>query len=184
MTAYGSVGKSPLGVRRDVKITVKTADVTKVVTPWFMATRRLATGKAGFKTTVNRHERPPRPVGRGRIPRQGRRRSPGSNLLVTWRWTFADGSVQRTTGYHERRWTGVLQPCRDRGHTPRERSRSGRGPRPAACTGSRRRRSASTEPSPARSGGVGRRCRSRQPDSAEGSPRVSFPSMPSMIRSI
>ena len=99
VTAYGSVGKSPLGVRRDVKITVKTADVTKVVTPWFMATRRLASGKAGFKTTVNPTSvLPGQSVTVGSRARDGAGR-PVANLAVTWRWTFADGSVLRTTGY-------------------------------------------------------------------------------------
>ena len=99
VTAYGSVGKSPLGVRRDVKVTVTTNDVTKVVTPWFMATRRLATGKAGFKTSVNATSVVPgQSVTVGSRARDAAGR-PVANLNVTWKWTFADGSVLRTTGY-------------------------------------------------------------------------------------
>ena len=98
VTAYGSVGKSPLGVRRDVKVTVKTADVTKVVTPWFVATRRLASGNAGFKSYVNAATvYPGQAVQVGSRARDAKGRGV-ANLKVTWKWTFADGTVLKTTG--------------------------------------------------------------------------------------
>ena len=99
VTAYANVGKSPLGVRRDVRITVKTGAVTKVVAPWFMATRKLAAGSAGFKTTVSATTVYPGQSVRVASRARDAKGRAVANLKVTWKWTFADGSVLRTTGY-------------------------------------------------------------------------------------
>ena len=53
VAAYGAIGASPYGVRRDVVVTVKTGDVVKTATTWFTTSRRLAAGSAGFKSWVN-----------------------------------------------------------------------------------------------------------------------------------
>jgi hypothetical protein len=38
VTAWGRVGTTPYGKKRDVKVTVQTGAVTMTLTPWFMAT--------------------------------------------------------------------------------------------------------------------------------------------------
>ncbi len=97
VTAWGNVGASPLGVKRDVKVTVTTNDVTKTATPWFMATRKLATGTAGFKTRVKDSTvtvgQTVKIISRTRDT-SGR---PVARLKVTWTWTFSDGSVRTSS---------------------------------------------------------------------------------------
>ncbi len=53
VAAYGAIGASPFGVRRDVVVTVKTGDVVTTATTWFTTSRRLAARSAGFKSWVN-----------------------------------------------------------------------------------------------------------------------------------
>ena len=60
VTGWGGVGTSPYGKRRDVKVTVQTGAVTMTPTPWFMATRRLATGRAGLQDLGRRRDGPSR----------------------------------------------------------------------------------------------------------------------------
>ncbi|MEO8437118.1 MAG: hypothetical protein ABI562_01575 [Chloroflexota bacterium] len=98
-SASANVGASPLSRRRDVAITVKTGDVVKTPTTWFMATRRLAAGTAGFKTWVDdttvtvgqtvRIGTLARGTGGHRVP----------NLKIVWTLTFGDGHVQKISGY-------------------------------------------------------------------------------------
>ena len=98
VTAWGDVGNSPFGVKRDVKVTVTTNDVTRTSTPWFMATRKLASGTAGFKTRVKDSTvtvgQTVKIISRTRDTR-GR---PVDKLKVTWTWRFSDGSVRKTVG--------------------------------------------------------------------------------------
>ncbi|MBA3235146.1 MAG: hypothetical protein H0T59_04005 [Chloroflexi bacterium] len=98
VTAWGDVGASPFGVKRDVKVTVTTNDVTRTATPWFMATRKLASGTAGFKTWVKdstvKVGQTVKIISRTRDT-SGR---PVAKLKVTWTWTFNDGSVKKTVG--------------------------------------------------------------------------------------
>ncbi|MFL5712622.1 MAG: zinc dependent phospholipase C family protein [Chloroflexota bacterium] len=99
VTAYHSVGASPYGVRRDVKVTVRTGAVTMTPTPWFMTTRRLATGTAGFKSWVNDAT-----VHAGQTLRIASRARDTSGhgvpkLKVTWTITFANGTIQKLVGY-------------------------------------------------------------------------------------
>ncbi len=98
VTAWGDVGASPFGLKRDVKVTVTTNDVTKTATPWFMATRKLASGTAGFKTWVMdstvKAGQTVKIISRTRDT-SGR---PVAKLKVTWTWTFNDGSVKTTVG--------------------------------------------------------------------------------------
>lgn len=99
VTAYAGIGASPYAQRRDVVVTVKTGNVVKTPTTWFMTTRRLASGSAGFKTWVNDGT-----VTLGQTIRVaslardtlGR---PVPNLKVSWTWTFSDGHVVKTSGY-------------------------------------------------------------------------------------
>ena len=98
VTAYGSVGASPIGRWRDVKVTVKTGAVTKTPIRRFMATRRLAAGSAGFKSWVNDTT-----VHTGQTVRVASlaRSSTGrgvANLKVTWTWTYANGRKFTMTG--------------------------------------------------------------------------------------
>ena len=99
VTAWANVGASPYGVKRDVKVTVKTGTVTKTPTPWFMTTRRLATGTAGFKSWVN--DTTVYPGQTLRLASRARDSSGRgvSKLKVTWTMTFGDGSVLKTVGY-------------------------------------------------------------------------------------
>jgi hypothetical protein len=99
VTAYHSVGASPFGVRRDVKVTVRTAAVTMTPTTWFMTTRRLATGTAGFKSWVDDAT-----VHAGQVLHIASRARDSSGrgvakLKVTWKLTFANGTVQKLVGY-------------------------------------------------------------------------------------
>jgi hypothetical protein len=96
---WANVGTSPYGKRRDVKVTVQTGAVTMTPTPFFMVTRRLATGKAGFKTWVNDATVVPGQTLRiASLARDANRRGV-ANLKVTWTLKYANGTVQRLTGY-------------------------------------------------------------------------------------
>jgi hypothetical protein len=99
VTAWGDVGDSPFGAKRNVPVTVTTMDVTMTATPWFMATRKLASGSAGFKTWVNdssvRSGQTVRVISRT-LDTKGR---PVADLLVTWTWKFGDGTKMTTTDY-------------------------------------------------------------------------------------
>jgi len=99
VTAYGNVGASPYGRRRDVKVTVQTGAVTMTPTPWYMTTRRLAAGSAGFHSWVNDTTVHP-----GQTLRMASRARDSSGhgvakLKVTWTLTFANGTVQKLVGY-------------------------------------------------------------------------------------
>ena len=97
VTAYGSVGTSPFGKRRDVVVTVTTGDVTRTPTTWFMATYKLATGKAGFSSHVNDGTvRPGQTIRVASVAHDTKGR-PVANLVVHWSWTFSNGRVITTT---------------------------------------------------------------------------------------
>ena len=89
VAAYGAIGASPYGVRRDVVVTVKTGDVVTTATTWFTTSRRLAARSAGFKSWVNDTTVYPGQIVRvGSITRD-RLGRPVPNLKVTWTWTIA-----------------------------------------------------------------------------------------------
>jgi hypothetical protein len=98
-TAYGAIGASPYGLRRDVVVTVKTGDVTKTDTTWFVTSRRLATGSAGFKTWVGRTTVSPGQTVRVASLARDRLGRPVPSLKVTMTWTFSNGKVLTTSGY-------------------------------------------------------------------------------------
>ena len=98
VTAYAGVGASPIGHWRDVKVTVRTGGVTKTPTPRFMATRRLASGSAGFKSWVNDSSVYPGQTLRVASLARSSSGRPVVNIKVTWIWTFANGSKLKTTG--------------------------------------------------------------------------------------
>jgi hypothetical protein len=98
ITAYAGIGASPIGHWRDVKVTVKTGAVTKTPTPRFMATRRLASGSAGFRSWVNDPSVYPGQTVRVASLARSSTGHPVTNLKVTWIWTFANGSKLKTTG--------------------------------------------------------------------------------------
>jgi hypothetical protein len=99
VTAYGSIGASPFGLRRDVVVTVKTGDVTKTAATWFTTSRRLAAGTAGFKTAVNdRTGYPGQTIRIGSLTRDTSGR-PVANLRVTWTMTLANGKVVKASAY-------------------------------------------------------------------------------------
>ncbi len=99
VTAYASVGASPLGKHRDVVVTVRTSGVTKTPTTWFMTTRRLAAGTSGFKTYVNDSTvTPGQTIRVGSWARDTAGRNV-ANLKVSWTWTFSNGAVIKTSGY-------------------------------------------------------------------------------------
>ena len=66
-------------------------------TTWFMATRRLRAGSAGFKSWVN--DATVTPARRSASPRWRAtpHGPPVANLKVTWTWTFGNGRVIKTT---------------------------------------------------------------------------------------
>lgn len=98
-SAWANVGASPLSRRRDVAITVKTGDVVKTPSTWFMATRRLAAGTAGFKTWVDDTTvTVGQSVRIGTLAR-GTGGHPVPNLKIVWTLTFGDGHVQKIIGY-------------------------------------------------------------------------------------
>ncbi len=98
-SAWANIGASPLSLRRNVGVTVRTGDVVKRPTTWFMATRLLAAGTTGFKTSVDgatvtsgqavRIGTLARGAGGHRVP----------NLKIAWTLTFSDGHVLKTSGY-------------------------------------------------------------------------------------
>jgi hypothetical protein len=99
VAAYGAIGDSPFGVRRDVVVTVKTGDVVTTATTWFTTSRRLAARSAGFNAWVNDTTvYPGQEVRVGSVTRD-RLGRPVPNLKITWTWTFADGRVVKTSGY-------------------------------------------------------------------------------------
>ncbi len=98
-TAYGAIGASPYGQRRDVVVTVKTGDVVKTSATWFVTSRRLATGSAGFKTWVNRTTAIPGQTVRVASLARDRLGRPVPNLKVNLTWTFSNGKVLATSGY-------------------------------------------------------------------------------------
>jgi hypothetical protein len=99
VAAYGAIGATRYGVRRDVVVTVKTGDVVKTSTPWFMTSRRLASRSAGFKSWVNDKTVYPGQIVRvGSIARDTLGR-PVPNLKITWTWTLGNGQVVTTSGY-------------------------------------------------------------------------------------
>ena len=99
VAAYGAIGASPYGVRRDVVVTVKTGDVVTTATTWFTTSRRLAARSAGFKSWVNDTTVYPGQIVRvGSITRD-RLGRPVPNLKVTWTWTLGNGDVVKTSGY-------------------------------------------------------------------------------------
>jgi hypothetical protein len=94
----GGVGASPLGVKRTIKVTVTTRDITKTTSTWYMATPKLADGEAGFKSWVNDHTlKPGQTVRVGSLARD-RNGKPVANLKVTWKWDY-NGKIITTTGY-------------------------------------------------------------------------------------
>jgi hypothetical protein len=99
VTAYGAIGASPYGQRRDVAVTVKTGDVVKTATTWFVTSRRLATGSAGFKTWVNRTTVTPGQTIRVASLARDRLGRPVPNLKVSMSWTFSNGQVVTTSAY-------------------------------------------------------------------------------------
>lgn len=98
VTAYASVGASPIGHWRNVKVTVRTGAVTKTPTPRFMATRRLASGSAGFKSWVNDTSVSPGQTVRVASLARSTTGHPVVNIKVTWTWTFANGTKLTTSG--------------------------------------------------------------------------------------
>jgi hypothetical protein len=97
VTAYGAVGTSPFGKRRDVVVTVTTGAVTKTPTTWFMATYRLASGTAGFSSHVNDGTvRPGQTIRVASVAHDTKGR-PVANLVVHWTWTFSNGRVVKTS---------------------------------------------------------------------------------------
>ena len=99
VTAYGAIGASPLGRRRDVVVTVKTGDVVKTSTTWFVTSRRLATGSAGFKSWVSRTTAIPGQTVRVASLARDRLGRPVPNLKVNLTWTYGNGQVVNTTAY-------------------------------------------------------------------------------------
>jgi hypothetical protein len=99
VTAYAAIGASPYGIRRDVVVTVKTGDVVKTPTTWFMTSRRLADGKAGFKAWVSTATVAPGQTVRVGSLARDRLGRPVPNLKISWTWTFSNGQVVRTSGY-------------------------------------------------------------------------------------
>jgi hypothetical protein len=99
VTAYGAIGASPFGLRRDVGVTVKTGDVVKTATTWFVTTHRLATGSAGFKSWVSRTTVVPGQTVRVASLARDRLGRPVPNLKVNLSWTFGNGHVLTTSAY-------------------------------------------------------------------------------------
>jgi hypothetical protein len=99
LTVHASVGASPYGHRRDVKVTVATGDVTKTATPWFMTTHRLASGSAGFKSWVNDSTVQPGQTLRVASLARDTKGHGIANLKVAWTLTFANGTVLKAVGY-------------------------------------------------------------------------------------
>jgi hypothetical protein len=99
VTAYGAIGASPFGLRRDVVVTVKTGDVVKTSTTWFVTSRRLATGSAGFKTWVSQTTAIPGQTVRVASLARDRLGRPVPGLKVNSTWTFGDGHVETTSAY-------------------------------------------------------------------------------------
>ena len=98
MTAYGSVGASPIGRWRDVKVTVKTGAVDDDADPAVHghppAGRRLGRLQVvGNDTTVH----PGQTVRVASLARSSTGRGV-ANLKVTWTWTYANGRKFTTTG--------------------------------------------------------------------------------------
>ena len=98
VTTYGAIGASPLGQRRDIVVTVTTGAVTKTPRTWFIATRRLAGGSAGFKSHVNDATVKPGQTIRVASLAHDTAGRPVANLKVSWTWTFSNGHVVKTTG--------------------------------------------------------------------------------------
>jgi hypothetical protein len=99
VTAYGAIGDSPFGLRRDVGVTVRTGDVVKTPTTWFVTSRRLATGSAGFKSWVSRSTVIPGQTVRVASLTRDRLGRPVPNLKVNLTWTYGNGQVVKTSGY-------------------------------------------------------------------------------------
>lgn len=107
VTAWGSVGTSPFGKRRDVLVTVQTGAVTLTPTSWFMATRKLAAGRTGFKTWVSDSKVHPDQMLRVASLARGVSGTGVANLKVTWTLRFANGTVQKVVGYTDARGRAV-----------------------------------------------------------------------------
>lgn len=99
VTAYGAIGASPYGLRRDVVVTVKTGEVAKTSTTWFVTSRRLATGSAGFKSWVSQTSAIPGQTVRVASRARDRLGRPVPNLKVSLTWTYGDGHVVKTSAY-------------------------------------------------------------------------------------
>ena len=99
VTAYGAIGDSPFGRRRDVVVTVKTGDVVKTAATWFVTSRRLATGSAGFKSWVSRTTAIPGQTVRIATLARDRLGRPVANVKVNTTWTFGNGQVRTTTAF-------------------------------------------------------------------------------------
>jgi len=99
VAAYAAIGDSPYGLRRDIVVTVKTGDVVKTSATWFVTSRRLATGSAGFKSWVSQTTAIPGQTVRVASLARDMLGRPVPNLKVSSTWTFGDGHVVKTTAY-------------------------------------------------------------------------------------
>ncbi len=95
---HAGIGGGALMVRRYVTVsaTATTAATTKTISPWFMATRRLADGRAGFKTVV---QDPTAQAGETAVVKsvaRDRKGRPMAGLLVTWTWKDGKKTLKAT----------------------------------------------------------------------------------------
>ena len=153
VTAYGAIGASPFGVRRDVEVTVKTGDVVTTATTWFTTSRRLAAARpASSRGSTTRPSIPGRSSASDRsreIGSAGRcptSRSPGPGRSPTARSSRRAGTRAP--------WARHTARCRSRTRRRGAWSRSWRASSRAASTAPRARASAASWSVP-RLGGPG-----------------------------
>ena len=97
LTQYrAGVGGGPLMIRRYVTVsaTATTPAAKKTISPWFMATRRLADGRAGFKTVVSDATVTPGETAVARTTARDRKGRPMAGLLVTWTWKVGAKTIK------------------------------------------------------------------------------------------
>ena len=80
-------------------MTVKTGDAVRTSTTWFVTSRRLATGSAGFKSWVSRTTVVPGQTVRVASLARDRLGRPVPDLKVNLTWTFGNGHVVKTSAY-------------------------------------------------------------------------------------